>query len=208
MKKYIYTAMFILIGFTIAQAQRMLPKQKGLEVNAGTLSDDHPDRNYYLNIAMTVNGKNGNYQIWALEYTHQYDEYKDFRLPQETYTAEGGYSFFLLGDARKNISLNAAITGVLGYESINRGEAQLYDESTGNYSNTQYYLRYFQNDGQGTLQYYNALPYLPNDLYQLPTKQFKLYYTSHSTVSQSFDVWISDNFGNEKQLSFEFNSSN
>ena len=127
MKKYIYTMMFVLIGITIAQAQRMLPKQKGLEVNAGTLSDDHPGRNYYLNIGMTVNGKNGNYQLWALEYTHQYDEYKDLRLPQETYTAEGGYSFFLLGDARKNITLNAAITGVLGYESINRGEALLYD---------------------------------------------------------------------------------
>jgi hypothetical protein len=41
----------------------------------------------------------------------------------------------------------------------------------------------------------------------LQAKQFRLYYTSNSTVSQSFDVWISDNFGNEKQLSFEFNNS-
>ncbi|PVX47572.1 conjugative transposon protein TraO [Flavobacterium sp. 103] len=127
MKKYIYTMMFALIGITVAQAQRMLPKQKGLEVNAGTLSDDHPGRNYYLNIGMTVNGKNGNYQLWALEYTHQYDEYKDLCLPQETYTTEGGYSFFLLGDARKSITLNTAITGVLGYESINRGKNLLYD---------------------------------------------------------------------------------
>nr|WP_255557693.1 conjugal transfer protein TraO [Flavobacterium taihuense] len=105
----------------------MLPKQKGLEINAGTLSDDHSGRNYYLNIGMTINGKNGNYQLWALEYTHQYDKYKDIRLPQETYTAESGYSFFLMGDACKNITLNAAITGVLGYESINRGETLLYD---------------------------------------------------------------------------------
>ena len=127
MKKYIYTMMFALIGITVAQAQRMLPKQKGLEVNAGTLSDDHSSRNYYLNIGMTINGKNSNYQLWALEYTQQYDEYKDFRLPQETYTAEGGYSLFLLGDSCKNITLNAAITGVLGYEVINRGEALLYD---------------------------------------------------------------------------------
>ena len=129
MKKYIYTMMFVLIGITVAQAQRMLPKQKGLEINAGTLSADHSGRNYYLNIGMTINGKNGNYQLWALEYTQQYYEYKNIRLPQETYTAEGGYSFFLLGDTRKNISLNAGITGVLGYESINRGEAQLYDGS-------------------------------------------------------------------------------
>jgi hypothetical protein len=90
----------------------------------------------------------------------------------------------------------------------NTVEIRLTIQPTGNYSNTQYFIRYFQFDGQGTLKYYDAIPYLPNDLYQLPTKQFRLYYTSHSTVSQSFDVWISNNFGNEKQLSFEFNSSN
>ena len=90
----------------------------------------------------------------------------------------------------------------------NTVEIRLTIQPTSNYSNTQYFIRYFQFDGQGTLKYYDAPPYLPNDLYQLPTKQFRLYYTSHSTVSQSFDVWISDNFGNEKQLSFEFNSSN
>ena len=86
-------------------------------------------------------------------------------------------------------------------------EIRITIQRTGNYSNTQYFLRYFQFDGQGTLRYYNEPPYLPNDLYQLPTEQFRLYYTSTSAVSQSFDVWISDSFGNEKQLSFQFNSS-
>ena len=51
----------------------------------------------------------------------------DTKIPQETYTAEGGYSFFLLGDTRKNITLNFALTGVIGYETINRGETLLYD---------------------------------------------------------------------------------
>lgn len=115
------------MSITIAQAQRMLPKQKGLEVNAGVLSNDKIGNDYYFNMTMTVNGKNGNYQLWALEYAHQYYQYKDLRIPQETYTAEGGYSFFLLGDARKNITFNAAITGVVGYESINRGEELLFD---------------------------------------------------------------------------------
>nr|WP_315171440.1 DUF3872 domain-containing protein [uncultured Flavobacterium sp.] len=80
-------------------------------------------------------------------------------------------------------------------------------QPAGNYSNTQYFIRYFQFDGQGILRYYDEPPYLPNDLYQLPTEQFRLYYTSISSVSQSFEVWISDSFGNEKQLSFQFNSS-
>lgn len=78
---------------------------------------------------------------------------------------------------------------------------------SGNYQNTQYYLRYFQFDGQGILRYYDKLPYLPNDLYQLPQEQFRLYYTSTSSVTQAFEVWISDSFGNEKQLSFQFSSS-
>ncbi|GAE64162.1 DUF3872 domain-containing protein [Chryseobacterium indologenes] len=86
-------------------------------------------------------------------------------------------------------------------------EIRITIQRSGNYSNTQYYLRYFQFDGQGTLRYYDELPYLPNDLYLLPTEQFRLYYTSASAVSQSFDVWISDSFGNEKQITFQFNSS-
>lgn len=89
----------------------------------------------------------------------------------------------------------------------NTAEIRLIIEPTGNYSNTQYFIRYFQFDGQGSLRNNDEPPYLPNDLYPLLAKQFRLYYTSNSTVSQSFDVWISDNFGNEKQLSFGFNSS-
>ncbi len=86
-------------------------------------------------------------------------------------------------------------------------EIRITIQRSGNYSNTQYYLRYFQFDGQGTLRYYDEPPYQPNDLYPLSTEQFRLYYTSTSAVSQSFDVWISDSFGNEKQVSFQFNST-
>ncbi len=86
-------------------------------------------------------------------------------------------------------------------------EIRITIQRKGNYSNTQYFLRYFQFDGQGTLKYYDEPPYLPNDLYPLSTDQFRLYYTSTSAVSQSFEVWISDSSGNEKQLSFQFNSS-
>ncbi|TWI20312.1 DUF3872 domain-containing protein [Sphingobacterium siyangense] len=80
-------------------------------------------------------------------------------------------------------------------------------QRSGNYQDAAYYLRYFQFDGTGTLRYYNNSPYLPNDYYTIPQTQFRLYYTSTSSVSQSFDVWISDNFGNEKQVSFKFNTS-
>lgn len=78
--------------------------------------------------------------------------------------------------------------------------------SEGNFSDTKYYLRYFQFEGTGKLKYYNTQPYFPNDIYPLYEKEFRLYYTSTSQVSQSFTVWISDSFGNEKKIEFQFNN--
>lgn len=127
MKKYSYTIMLILIDITMASAQRLLPKQKGIEIHAGILSDENPNSNYYLSVGMTLNEKNGHYKLWALEYARQYSTYNDLHIPRETYTAEGGYSFFLVGDAGRNITLNAGLTAVAGYESINRGENLLQD---------------------------------------------------------------------------------
>lgn len=86
-------------------------------------------------------------------------------------------------------------------------EIRMIIERSGDYNHTQYFIRYFQFEGEGSLRYYDEPPYLPNDLYSLPMEQFRLYYTSLSTESQAIEVWISDNFGNEKQLSFQFNSS-
>ena len=77
---------------------------------------------------------------------------------------------------------------------------------SGKYKNTKYYLRCFQFDGTGTLRYYNEVPYSPNDSYQLADQQFRLYYTSTSVVSQSFKIWITDSFGNEKEIEFQFNN--
>ncbi len=108
-------------------AQRMLPGQKGLEIHAGGLSADKPGRNYYLNIGLTINTKNGNYRLLAFEFTHSHLTYKRRLLPLETYTIAYGYSFYLFGDAARNISLNAGLTGVLGYENINSGENMLPD---------------------------------------------------------------------------------
>ena len=127
MKKYIYTMMLVMMSIMALKAQRMLPGQKGLEVSTGVLSNNKTGNDYYINLGLTKHGKKGNYQVWAAEYTHRYLCYKEILIPQETYTAEGGYSFLLFGDARKNITLNAGITAVAGYEGINRGESILYD---------------------------------------------------------------------------------
>lgn len=83
-------------------------------------------------------------------------------------------------------------------------EIRIKIQPSGNFSETQYYFRYFQFDGTGTLKYYNDIPYSQNDSYELKNKEFRLYYTSTSLMSQNFKIWIIDNFGNEKELEFQF----
>ena len=75
------------------------------------------------------------------------------------------------------------------------------------YDENRYFIRYFQYEGKGSL---HTSPQgevlLVNDVYPLASKgAFRLYYTSASEANQSLSVWISDSFGNEQKLDFEFN---
>lgn len=74
------------------------------------------------------------------------------------------------------------------------------------FSGTQYRLRYFLFDGQGTLAFADGVPLLPNDYYPLKEESFRMFYTSHSPERQSFTLYFSDNMGNSRTLEFSFNA--
>lgn len=76
-----------------------------------------------------------------------------------------------------------------------------------NFNGATYSIRYFQYEGVGQLQYYSHPPYLPNDEYPLNEKQFRLYYTSKSSESHYFNIWIKDSFGNERRVDFKFDNA-
>jgi hypothetical protein len=126
-KKYCLTVFILLTILPFLQAQRMIPKKKGVEIGYSQLSNAKIEKDYAMNLGLTINGKNGNYQLWNFEYSHHYYTYNIIQIPHETYTIEGGNSFFLLGDIRRTIGLNLALTAVVGYETINRGVIQLND---------------------------------------------------------------------------------
>ena len=75
------------------------------------------------------------------------------------------------------------------------------------YDENRYFIRYFQYEGKGSLRTSpQGEALFVNDVYPLASKgAFRLYYTSASEANQSLSVWISDSFGNEQKLDFEFN---
>ena len=75
------------------------------------------------------------------------------------------------------------------------------------YNENRYFIRYFQYEGKGSLRTSpQGEALFANDVYPLASKgAFRLYYTSASEANQSLSVWISDSFGNEQKLDFEFN---
>lgn len=76
----------------------------------------------------------------------------------------------------------------------------------GNYSNTLYTIRYFQFEGEGTLQLVGGPTLVNNDRVILDNKVFRLNYTAKSADSHEFTVYIEDNWGTRWEQSFEFNN--
>lgn len=127
MKRILMVTILLVTIFTTTQAQRMIPKQKGVSINSGLLLSNDIQGDWYLGIDLVHYFNRGNYWLWAAEYDRMQFAYNNYRIPTEAYLAENGYSFRLLGDKRKTLQLNAALTGLAGYESINKGKALLHD---------------------------------------------------------------------------------
>jgi len=77
----------------------------------------------------------------------------------------------------------------------------------GLYDGATYTIRFFQPAGKGSLQMDDGIVFNPNDRYSLNKGIFRLYYTSASTDQQTIDVYVEDNFGQVKQLTFTFNNA-
>ena len=76
----------------------------------------------------------------------------------------------------------------------------------GRFAGAHYTLRYFQSEGKGMLRLDKGAALKPNDRYPLVREEFRLYYTSQMLARQTIDVYIEDNFGVMKRLTFDFNS--
>jgi hypothetical protein len=74
----------------------------------------------------------------------------------------------------------------------------------GDYERTEFYIRYFQPEGNGRLRLDDGRILSPNSYYPLTGEKFNLYYTSQCTVQQTIDIYIEDNFGRTIVRTFVF----
>lgn len=94
-------------------------------------------------------------------------------------------------------------------KDLRRGETaeiRCYLKRAGRFAGARYSLRYFQSEGKGMLRLDKGAVLKPNDRYPLVREEFRLYYTSQMLARQTIDVYIEDNFGVMKRLTFDFNS--
>ena len=109
-----------------AEAQRCLPKMRGIEVKAGMTGSD----GYWLGAMLSSYARGGNKWVYGAEYLQTNHPYRSVNVPVAQFTAEGGYYFKILSDARKIVFVYAGTSALAGYESVNWGEKVLPDGST------------------------------------------------------------------------------
>ena len=112
MRKYIAIIIASLALFTgQAHAQRCLPKMQGIEVRAN-MADGFvrwQRRRLQFRAALSTYTKNGNKWVFGGEYLLKNNPYKDTAIPVAQFTAEGGYYFKILSDARKIVFVYAGL---------------------------------------------------------------------------------------------------
>lgn len=117
-----------------ADAQRCLPKMRGIELKAGMADGfySHASRaetGYYFGAALATYTKGGNKWVFGGEYLQRYNPYKESRIPTAQFTAEGGFYYNFLSDARKIFFVYIGGSALAGYETVNWGEKVLFDGS-------------------------------------------------------------------------------
>ena len=134
MRKYIAIIIASLALFTgQAHAQRCLPKMHGIEVRADMADGFNPggkDGGYSFGASLSTYTKRGNKWVFGGEYLLKNNPYKNTKIPVAQFTAEGGYYFKILSDARKIVFVYAGASALAGYESVNWGPKVLHDGST------------------------------------------------------------------------------
>ena len=122
--KVLFLAMLLSVLFMgRAGAQRCLPKMWGIELRAGLNEAD----GYVLGAALSSYARGGNKWVYGVEYLKTSHGYRSTTIPAAQFTAEGGFYYNFLSDAKKVVFFYVGASALAGYETVNWGEKTLYD---------------------------------------------------------------------------------
>ena len=111
------------------QAQRRLHGQQGLQATIGKV-DKFGKSGLHAGFALSRFTKNSHQWKFGAEYLRKKLEYRLQSVPVEQFTVEGGYYRTVLSDFSKTFFFSAGLSGMAGYELVNRNRSVLYDGST------------------------------------------------------------------------------
>lgn len=113
-------------------AQRCLPGQTGVQLGGGAcggflLRDGYGAWSFHAELSVVRYVRKTRYWEFGVGYLRKDYPYREAMLPKEQFTAGAGYFVPIVHDRRDNFMAMTGVSGLLGYETVNRGEKRLYD---------------------------------------------------------------------------------
>ena len=117
-----------------SQAQRLIPKQRGIEV-VGSVPFIKGEKlfakdNFGVGVSLTRYLKRENYTFVGVEYEQQNMPYRDYGVKLKDALLHLGYMHPILSDNGKNVLLYGGISALGGYEQLNEDKKLLPDGAT------------------------------------------------------------------------------
>ena len=117
-----------------SQAQRLIPKQRGIEV-VGSVPLIKGEKlftgdNFGVGISLTRYLKKENYTFVGVEYEQQNMPYRSYNVKLKDALLQVGYMHPVLSDRGKNVLLYGGISALGGYEQLNEDNKLLPDGAT------------------------------------------------------------------------------
>ena len=137
MKKIIILSVCIAVAMAFSlpsQAQRLIPKQRGIEV-VGSVPLIKGEKlftgdNFGVGISLTRYLKRENYTFVGVEYEQQNMPYRSYNVKLKDALLQVGYMHPVLSDRGKNVFFYGGISALGGYEQLNENKKLLPDGAT------------------------------------------------------------------------------
>ena len=137
MKKKIILSVCAAVAMTFtlpSQAQRLIPKQRGIEV-VGSVPLIKGEKlfagdNFGMGASLTRYLKKENYTFVEVEYEQQNMPYRSYNVKLKDALLHLGYMHPVLSDRGKNVLLYGGISALGGYEELNEDKKLLPDGAT------------------------------------------------------------------------------